>query len=94
MQATAQRAAECPSPACCRARLTSPAGGATVQPKGRATVTGAKDDRLKGSIKGDVARRERLAQELRENLKRRKAKARAQAEATAQSADNGDPPAR
>lgn len=37
------------------------------------------DERLKGTIKGDDARRERLAAELRENLKRRKAKARATA---------------
>ncbi len=34
---------------------------------------------LKGTIKGDTARKDRLAAQLRENLKRRKAKARAQA---------------
>jgi hypothetical protein len=33
-------------------------------------------DRLKGSIKGDAERRERLASELRANLKKRKAQAR------------------
>ncbi len=62
--------------------------------KGRATVTGGKDDRLKGSIKGDAARRERLAHELRENLKRRKAQARAKAESATQSGDDGDPSTR
>jgi hypothetical protein len=34
-------------------------------------------DRLKGSIKGDTARAERLAAELRRNLRRRKDRARA-----------------
>lgn len=34
------------------------------------------DDRLKGGKKGDVGREERLAQQLRENLKRRKARER------------------
>lgn len=57
-------------------------------------MTGGNNDRLKGSIKGDAARRERLAQELRENLKRRKAKARAQAESAAPSGDDGDTSAR
>ena len=44
-------------------------------------MTGAPGDRLKGGIKGDNARRERLAAELRANLKRRKAQARAAADA-------------
>lgn len=34
-------------------------------------------DRLKGSIKGDAARAERLAAELRRNLQRRKQRTRA-----------------
>lgn len=34
-------------------------------------------DRLKGSIKGDAGRAERLAAELRRNLRRRKLRARA-----------------
>lgn len=38
---------------------------------------GEPNDRLRASIKGDAGRRERLAAELRENLKRRKAQARA-----------------
>ena len=62
--------------------------------RGRATVTGGNNERLKGSIKGDVARRERLAQELRENLKRRKAKARAQTGTPAKSSDDSDASAR
>jgi hypothetical protein len=38
-------------------------------------------DRLKGGIKGDTARAERLAAELRRNLRRRKDRARAVAAA-------------
>ncbi|MEZ5851751.1 MAG: hypothetical protein R3D68_13995 [Hyphomicrobiaceae bacterium] len=50
----------------------------------------AKDtsDPLKGTIKGDAARKDRLAAQLRENLKRRKTKARAQA---ADAADKDQP---
>lgn len=40
-------------------------------------MTGRDGDRLKGSIKGDAARAERLADELRRNLRRRKDRARA-----------------
>ena len=35
------------------------------------------DDKLRGSIKGDGGRRERLAAELRANLRKRKSQARA-----------------
>ena len=38
---------------------------------------GRDDERLKGGTKGDSGRRNRLAAELRQNLKRRKAKDRA-----------------
>ena len=44
------------------------------------------NDRLKGTIKGDKGRQERLAAELRENLKRRKEQARA-----GRSGRRGDP---
>lgn len=40
-------------------------------------MTGSTDDRPGGASKALAARRERLATELRENLKRRKARARA-----------------
>ena len=40
-------------------------------------MTGREGDKLKGSIKGDTARAERLAAELRRNLRRRKDRARA-----------------
>lgn len=49
-----------------------------------------RDERLKGSIKGDEARQERLAEELRENLKRRKAKARAIATTDSPPKDGSD----
>lgn len=47
-------------------------------------------DRLKGSIKGDTARAERLAEELRRNLLRRKQRSRAVA-ARARNAEPGSP---
>lgn len=40
------------------------------------TMVGTKD-RLKGNVKADPARRERLAAALRDNLKRRKSRTRA-----------------
>jgi hypothetical protein len=40
------------------------------------------DDRPKGRIKGDAGRRDRLAAELRENLRRRKARLRGAVAAT------------
>jgi hypothetical protein len=39
-------------------------------------MTQDRSDRLKGTIKGDAGRRQRLAAELRANLRRRKAQAR------------------
>ena len=48
------------------------------------------EDRLKGSIKGDAARAERLAAELRRNLRRRKDRARAVAAADAHRAASPD----
>lgn len=58
-------------------------------------MTRQQDDRLKGTIKGDTGRQERLAAELRENLKRRKAQARAARAAEASTADpiEAEPPA-
>ena len=50
-------------------------------------MTGRGGDRLKGSIKGDPARAERLAAELRRNLRRRKDRARA-----AEAGKSADPP--
>lgn len=48
------------------------------------------DDRLKGSIKGDRARAERLAAELRRNLRRRKDRARATAAGESPTTDRRD----
>jgi len=46
-------------------------------------MTDREEDRLKGSIKGDAARKERLAAEPKRNLRRRKDRARAVAAAEA-----------
>lgn len=48
------------------------------------------EERLKGSIKGDAARAERLAAELRRNLRRRKDRARAVAATDASRAASPD----
>ena len=52
-------------------------------------MMGADDRSHRGGTKGDVGRAERLAAELRENLKRRKARVRAREEQQLGNAENG-----
>ncbi|MGE0699501.1 MAG: hypothetical protein AB7O57_10430 [Hyphomicrobiaceae bacterium] len=54
-------------------------------------MSGSDPSRLKGGIKGDETRAERLAAELRQNLMRRKQKARALRN-TASSGGSGEKP--
>lgn len=54
-------------------------------------MTDRDNDRLKGSIKGDADRAERLATELRRNLRRRKDRARAVAASAPDSRQKPEP---